>query len=794
MTDYASWFFRITEKQPFPYQQRLATTDELPILLDVPTGAGKTAAVVLAWLWRRRFHSDQKIRDSTPRRLVYCLPMRTLVEQTYTEVENWLNRSDLAADVELHLLMGGALSQRWDAHPEKDSILVGTNDQLLSRALNRGYGMSRYRWPIHFALLNNDCLWVMDEVQLMGIGFLTTAQLQGFRLEFGTMRPTYSLWMSATLDRELLQTVNYQPDLSKIHELTEFDKVHPILQQRLEAKKRLVKTSTVLTNNELGYGRALAMEIKTVHSPGSLTLVLCNRVSRAQMVYQELQKLVNLELLLIHARFRPYERQELNKRLRKTHSGIIVATQAVEAGVDISAFTLFTELAPWSSLVQRIGRCNRYGEYSEATVYWVDIDQIHKNSANPYELEDLSLARVLLSPLTDVGPQSLQKISPQTKYPEGLLPRRHDLLQLFDTSSDLAGNDIDISPFIRETEDTDVAIAWRNWDGDKPPSDPKDKHYRGALQQNELCCVSIFRAKELLDQLRKQKKCAWVWDSLQGEWVEARAIYPGTSLLLHDLDGGYSTTLGFTGDRNHQPLPVETPVIELERDDADPLTYQVGKYVTLADHSQDVVLEVRQLCLNLCGYNLPVELLERAGRWHDLGKAHPVFQARITRGRTELVESGPWAKSEQKSIFYQQRRGFRHELVSALVAMQVGEDFILTYLIAAHHGKVRLTIQPRPTENKPPEPEKKYALGVWEGDEVPAVNLGDGLVIPPQTLSLDCMALGDGDYGESWSARAVALLSEVGPFKLAFLESVIRIADWRASAKYAPNILGLTDA
>jgi len=63
--------------------------------------------------------------------------------------------------------MGGAISDRWDAY-RKDSILIGTQDQLFSRALNRGYSMSRHRWPIHFALLNNDCLWVMDEVQLMG--------------------------------------------------------------------------------------------------------------------------------------------------------------------------------------------------------------------------------------------------------------------------------------------------------------------------------------------------------------------------------------------------------------------------------------------------------------------------------------------------------------------------------------------------------------------------------------------------------------------------------------------------
>jgi hypothetical protein len=52
---------------------------------------------------------------------------------------------------------------------------------LLSRALNRGYGMSRYRWPMHFGLLNNDCLWVFDEIQLMGSGLATPAQLEAFR-------------------------------------------------------------------------------------------------------------------------------------------------------------------------------------------------------------------------------------------------------------------------------------------------------------------------------------------------------------------------------------------------------------------------------------------------------------------------------------------------------------------------------------------------------------------------------------------------------------------------------------
>ena len=60
--------------------------------------------------------------------------------------------------------MGGEDAGDWDVQPERDAVLVGTQDMLLSRLLNRGYGMSRYRWPMHLGLLGNDCLWVMDEV------------------------------------------------------------------------------------------------------------------------------------------------------------------------------------------------------------------------------------------------------------------------------------------------------------------------------------------------------------------------------------------------------------------------------------------------------------------------------------------------------------------------------------------------------------------------------------------------------------------------------------------------------
>src|SRR5690606_38038512 len=102
--------------------------------------------------------------------------------------------------------------------------------------------------------------------------------------------------------------------------------------------------------------------------------------------------------LLVHARFRANEREAQTRRLRNESSEgrIIVATQAIEAGVDISSKVLVTELAPWASLAQRFGRCNRYGEHNAggARVLWLDVaDDVDDKDVKPYTKETLAAAR-----------------------------------------------------------------------------------------------------------------------------------------------------------------------------------------------------------------------------------------------------------------------------------------------------------------------------------------------------------------------------------------------------------------
>src|SRR5688572_27288143 len=79
-------FVKATGYEPYEYQTRLAEAPCESRLINIPTGLGKTAAVVLAWLWNRVGHPDAEHREKWPRRLVYCLPMRTLVEQTSENV------------------------------------------------------------------------------------------------------------------------------------------------------------------------------------------------------------------------------------------------------------------------------------------------------------------------------------------------------------------------------------------------------------------------------------------------------------------------------------------------------------------------------------------------------------------------------------------------------------------------------------------------------------------------------------------------------------------------------------
>jgi len=794
-TDFASFFSVATAKAvgrgfaPYPVQARLAALAEVPAVLALPTGLGKTEAAVLPWLWRRM------TGRGGPRRLIYTLPTRALVEQTFSRIDRWL--TNLASDgmtglPEVARLLGGDVDDKWIAAPERSWIVVGTQDMLLSRALNRGYAESRMRWPVSFALVNNDAYWVIDEVQLQDVGAITAAQLQGLREKLGTCGITATTFVSATLDRTWIDTVDHVLDGRTEVALGADDLA-------IEAVRRIVDARKTLSRLDAAIASDVVDAVRANHRPGELTLVILNTVDRAREIYTQLTRSPGgADVVLLHSRFRPRERVDLLTRavpegdVVPAAGRIVISTQVVEAGIDMSATTLLTDVAPWSSLVQRFGRCNRRGTCEDARIFWLDRGEPDTKSALPYDAGELRAARERLTVLEgdDVAPSRLAAV-PQPIH-DGAMLRRTDLLDLFDTTPDLSGRDVDVSRFIRVGDDHSVFLLWR----DAPPTRERPP------RRDELCAAPIGDAKKLLERFKTagERGGARVIDPFAHrdahEWVAASRddIRPGRIVWIDARLGGYDPVLGMSPGS----LKPVTPVADLnepmrladesELMDRDAGT-QIGGAVLLRDHLDDAVREARSLLEGLPDILSPAlhTAVPIAARWHDVGKAHPVFQT--TMRKTGLTTGGPWAKSRGTFARHERPR-FRHELSSLMAWLyersdDAEETGLVAYLIAAHHGHVRAAVRTFPGEEHALGEASvlRTVLGHREGDVVPEVELGDGQRSPRFTVALDVFSVGT-DGAKTWTERVARLLAdrELGPFVLAYAETLVRVADWRASA------------
>ncbi|MCX5741252.1 MAG: DEAD/DEAH box helicase [Proteobacteria bacterium] len=863
---YDAWFTSLTGFPPHPWQSEVASESRcIDRLLRIPTGFGKTAGTVLSWVWHRAMQNDER----WPLRIVFCLPMRVLVEQTEIAIRGWLERAGLINTVGLHVLMGGVEAQPWALDPERPAILVGTQDMLLSRALNRGYGAARGRWPMEYGLLNVDTLWVMDEVQIMGVGLATSVQLAAFRnaeQRAGRMpRATACWWMSATLQPRWLETVDFEAEARVLAG----DLVSIPAALRVgglwEVSKSVDHEPSVATPDEVAQLAAAR------HQVGALSLVVVNTVRRAIEVREALARRYAPkgkrpagdapELCLVHSRFRGAERARWAKEFlsreaqRGTAGRIIIATQVIEAGVDISAQLLITDLAPWPSLVQRFGRVARYvGE--TGTIVVVGPPPADDKAALPYNAANLAASAAAIARLRQQGldgaPRGLEAFEDHLRadHPEilaGLYPyepgqvfRRTDLDELFDTTPDLSGSDLDISVFIRAGEERDVSVFWRTVDEDRIPGRAL------APRREELCPVPVHELREWFKKFKNPDDRPLVLDYIDGVWQRRspERIVPGMTVLVASRLGGYDLSLGWSPN-SAQANAVVAPVVAqdlftqtAEVEDSDDLS--IAPWKSIASHGR----EARDLVRTIAGeLGLSADLvacLELAARWHDAGKAHDVFQrairdaARVADGmldRRDLAKApdNAWVRPSP----YPDRPGFRHELVSTLMLFEVlrrtqadhpallggafevlaaigmkadavapedviapahplarelvaltTEEFdLVAWLVCTHHGKVRTSWSSTVLDQ-----DKGHGgiHGVTDGDHIAALALvttTDEVANLPRTeLSLGLAALGIGTrYGRSWTERASLLAERVGCFQLAWLEAILRTADVRSS-------------
>lgn len=394
--DFAAFHEAVHGVPPFRWQTRLlrqVVADRAwPAVLDLPTGSGKTTCIDIA-LFALALDAQGASTGWCPRRIAMVVDRRIVVDQVAERGRKLLQAllAEEAADVvrEVAARLSG-LSRRaaepigvftlrggmprddgWVRTPEQPLILASTVDQLGSRLLVQGYGVSDSMKPVHAGLIANDMLVLLDEVHLSQPFAETLAALQRLRARF-----TESSGLSSRFHYSFLSATPASSADSVFQLADEETAADSVLRQRLQVGK---PASLVDVADRAALETMCVQEAERFLHTHDLVAVIVNRVGSATNIASNLQRLFpeNSDIVLVTGRMRPLDRDDVLARLRpRVAAGrdraavarklIVVGTQSLEAGADFDFDALVTEAASLDALRQRFGRVDRLGEYGRA--------------------------------------------------------------------------------------------------------------------------------------------------------------------------------------------------------------------------------------------------------------------------------------------------------------------------------------------------------------------------------------------------------------------------------------------
>jgi CRISPR-associated endonuclease/helicase Cas3 len=449
--DFPGYFRELHGVEPFKWQARLAgrvcqhgwgsgqdaanELDGRTDLIALPTSAGKTAVIDIA-LFHLALEAELPARDRrAARRIFFVIDRRIVVDEAHVrsrriasqlrtatagilkEVADRLRRvaGDPGADPLVVAIMRGGMYRNdgWATSPVQPAVCVSTVDQVGSRLLFRGYGLSEYQRPIYAGLVGGDSLIILDEAHISNPFVETLEAVRRYSSEdwaeirSAVGRPLQRVRMTAT---PLTGRAPFH--------LKADDRQDEILSARLTASKRarLVLVDTKLITQAMSRAEKLAAESENgtafledvithakslarldstntgdaaVPPPAQVIGLVVNRVATARRVFDQLKTLRTKDgeavcyVILLTGRIRPYDRDQLLhysevngqatgwlRLIRANRSPedrldkplFVVATQTVEVGADLSFDALVTEVASLDALRQRFGRLDRLGQ------------------------------------------------------------------------------------------------------------------------------------------------------------------------------------------------------------------------------------------------------------------------------------------------------------------------------------------------------------------------------------------------------------------------------------------------
>lgn len=841
--DFNKLFAELTGNPPFPWQDTLYQrflAGDIPPSCDIPTGLGKTS-VIAVWLLARMAGA------AVPRRLVYIVNRRTVVDQTTDEVERLRansKKAGLEEDLAISTLRGQMADNRaWSADPSKPAVICGTVDMIGSRLLFSGYRIGFRSRPLHAGFLGQDALLVHDEAHLEPAFQHLLETIQDEQKRAGDPWPLRVMALTATSRSGHGALRLGAKDLS-----------HPIVKQRVRATKQLALHAhgnkdlvEKIVGQALAYapsGRAVLVFLRTVDDVAHAVARLRKTGAKVQQLTGTMRGFERDRLVdddEVFRRFLPRADTAAKDGLETVY---LVCTSAGEVGVNLSADHLVCDLATFDSMAQRFGRVNRFGLRSDSEIHVFHPEPESLDSDKPrdsrHRLATLGLLRSLDG---NASPAALGTLDPEACRaafaPEPQMLPAADIL--FDawamtTITDRLPGRAPVAPYLHgvaEWEPPRTQVAWRDEVDlitgellDRYPAQDLIEDY--PLKPHEILADHTSRILDTLKSMAAKHpapETVPVWVIGENGLVDANQTlvsviagdrknnedqFAGCTLLLppkhcrpvegllsaegvmpssHEGvdvadawmgEGGMRLRARIFGDaeRPKGMRLIRTIVLvdeeqsdgpsDLEEASGEPLRaarwswYEVpraadnegsrsaSKPVLLDVHCADVEREAARIV-----EKLPLEpgvkrAVVLAARLHDLGKNRRVWQRSIGNADRErmLAKSGGAMRPMDTTAY-------RHELGSILDAEREGllaelepeERELALHLVAAHHGRAR--------------------------PHFPAHELFD-----PEGRGVDVR-----EVGVRIVTRFAALQKRFGRWGLAYLESLVRAADYAASAQ-----------
>ncbi len=846
--DFENAFEQLTGNRPFPWQSKLfhrmrLGAESIPARCDIPTGLGKTS-VIAVWLLARA------VKPTLPRRLVYVVNRRTVVDQTTFEVEKYKERlKKQGRDMAVSTLRGQFADNReWSADPLREAVICGTVDMIGSRLLFGGYGIGFKSKPLHAGFLGQDTLIVHDEAHLEPAfqDLLLAIECEQRHGRFPDRHPLRVMELSATSrnDGEVfgLTDEEKQADFDRADVSTElrtvWNRTHAkkmlLLHPVHDEKEQLAERLSELARAHEDTGRAILVFVRTVDNLGKVLAEL--KKDRTKQLTGTMRGYEREGLLAdpVFARFLP-EPTRSEGIVPADGTVYLVCTSAGEVGVNISADHLVCDLTTFESMAQRFGRVNRFGLRDDTRIDVVYPERFdEKDKLTPSRQKTLDLLHQLDG---NANPDALGKLDAKARVAAfaplpTILPTSDILFDAWSMTSvrDRMPGRPPVEPYlhgIRDYEPAETQVGWREEVGvivgdlieDYPPEELLEAY---PARPHELLRDRTDRVWKELVKLasRHPGTPAWVVDE-QGKievlaeisdlasWHRKQADrrLGGTTVLLpHDI-GGLTSQGTLDGDfpplpkKDESPQPSNDDVADEWSDEKGPRrtrlrvssgnndsaiipkgmkpVYRIVftdptdegepteewiwcERTTQADadarsrssygldpHLADAKEAAARFVL---GLSLDCDLRDAvilASSCHDLGKDRQRWQRGI--GNDNYPETR-WAKSGRRRGRIE-RAPYRHEFgsildIQNLPAFQALSDDsreLVLHLIAAHHGRARPHFTPEECLDE------KHSVQTARQQSIDAVN------------------------------RFARLQRKFGRWGLAYLESLVRAADYAAS-------------